>query len=121
MIKARILSDEFNQDLVPDAINFCAAEYERMLEAYSAINQKLQNFTSERSNLEKIIQELKVCEVFPLKSKHMPSLVASFVFIVVVLCGFVQANLRRHERDNCLAQKEIADLQKQVMEKMPLF
>ncbi|XWS27642.1 hypothetical protein CRYUN_Cryun26dG0135800 [Craigia yunnanensis] len=59
------------------------AEYERMLEAYSVINQKLQNFTSERSDLEKIIQELK-------------------------------ANLRRHERDNCLAQKEIADLQKQV-------
>ncbi|XWS16718.1 hypothetical protein CRYUN_Cryun33cG0001800 [Craigia yunnanensis] len=59
------------------------AEYERMLEAYSVINQKLQNFTSERSNLEKIIQELK-------------------------------ADLRRHEGDNCLAQKEIVDLQKQV-------
>ncbi|XVE53404.1 hypothetical protein DITRI_Ditri03aG0000200 [Diplodiscus trichospermus] len=59
------------------------AEYERMLEAYSVINQKLQNFTSERSNLEKIIQELK-------------------------------ADLRRHERDSFLAQKEIADLQKQV-------
>ncbi|XVF77755.1 hypothetical protein PTKIN_Ptkin14bG0072200 [Pterospermum kingtungense] len=59
------------------------AEYERMLEAYSVINRKLQNFTLERSNLEKTIQELK-------------------------------ADLRRHERDNCLAQKEIADLQKQV-------
>ncbi|XVE99034.1 hypothetical protein REPUB_Repub03eG0161700 [Reevesia pubescens] len=58
-------------------------EHERMLEAYSVINQKLQNFKSERSNLEKIIQELK-------------------------------ADLRRHERDNSLAQKEIADLQKQV-------
>ncbi|XP_022717640.1 nuclear-pore anchor [Durio zibethinus] len=59
------------------------AEYERMLEAYSVVNQKLQNFTSERSNLEKIIQELKV-------------------------------DLRRHERDNHLAHKEITDLQKQV-------
>ncbi|GMJ02820.1 TRANSLOCATED PROMOTER REGION, nuclear pore anchor [Hibiscus trionum] len=59
------------------------AEHERMLEAYAVINQKLQNFMSERSNLEKTIQELK-------------------------------ADLRRHERDNSLAQKEIADLQKQV-------
>ncbi|GMJ10522.1 TRANSLOCATED PROMOTER REGION, nuclear pore anchor [Hibiscus trionum] len=59
------------------------AEHERMLEAYAVINQKLQNFTSERSNLEKTIQELK-------------------------------ADLRRHERDDSLAQKEIADLQKQV-------
>ncbi|KAK8623172.1 hypothetical protein V6N13_118063 [Hibiscus sabdariffa] len=59
------------------------AEHERMLEAYAVINQKLQNFMSERSNLEKTIHELK-------------------------------ADLRRHERDNSLAQKEIADLQKQV-------
>ncbi|KAL4271644.1 hypothetical protein GQ457_13G000510 [Hibiscus cannabinus] len=59
------------------------AEHERMLEAYAVINQKLQNFTSEHSILEKTIQELK-------------------------------ADLRRHERDNSLAQKEIADLQKQV-------
>ncbi|XP_039055568.1 nuclear-pore anchor-like isoform X2 [Hibiscus syriacus] len=59
------------------------AEHERMLEAYTLINQKLQNFTSERSNLEKTIQELK-------------------------------ADLRRRERDNSLAQKEIADLQRQV-------
>ncbi|PPS02417.1 hypothetical protein GOBAR_AA18245 [Gossypium barbadense] len=59
------------------------AEHERLLEAYTVINQKLQNFTSDRTNLEKAIQELKV-------------------------------DLRRHERDNSLAQKEIADLQKQV-------
>ncbi|EOY14280.1 Nucleoprotein TPR, putative isoform 1 [Theobroma cacao] len=59
------------------------AEYEKMREAYSMINQKLQNSTSERSQLEKMIQELK-------------------------------ADLRRHERENSLAQKEIADLQKQV-------
>ncbi|KAK8705798.1 hypothetical protein V6N13_049389 [Hibiscus sabdariffa] len=59
------------------------AEHERMLEAYAVINQKLQNFMSEHSNLEKTIQELK-------------------------------ADLRRHERDNSLAQREVADLQKQV-------
>ena len=115
--------DQFNQDHGLDAINICAAEYERMLEAYSVINQKLQNFTLERSNLEKIIQELKVCEVFHLKRKHMPSLVSAFIFNMNMdaVHGFVQADLRRHERDNCLAQKEIADLQKQVMDKVPLF
>ncbi|XP_021299554.1 nuclear-pore anchor isoform X2 [Herrania umbratica] len=59
------------------------AEYEKMREAYSMINHKLQNSTSERSQLEKMIQELK-------------------------------ADLRRRERENSLAQKEIADLQKQV-------
>lgn len=37
-----------------------AAEYERMVDAFSAINQKLQNFISEKSSLEKTIQELKV-------------------------------------------------------------
>lgn len=37
-----------------------AAEYERMVDAYSAINHKLQNFISEKSSLEKTIQELKV-------------------------------------------------------------
>lgn len=45
----------------------------------------------------------------------MPSSIAAFVFIVDVGCGFGQADLQRHERDNCLAQKEIADLQKEVM------
>ncbi|XP_062158169.1 nuclear-pore anchor isoform X2 [Alnus glutinosa] len=35
------------------------AEHERMAEAYSMINQKLQNSLSERANLEKTIQELK--------------------------------------------------------------
>ncbi|KAM6599127.1 nuclear-pore anchor isoform X1 [Cannabis sativa] len=59
------------------------AEHERMAEAYSMINQKLQMSTSEQANLEKMIQELK-------------------------------ADLRRHERDYNLAQKEIIDLQKQV-------
>ncbi|KAK1578573.1 hypothetical protein Q3G72_031364 [Acer saccharum] len=59
------------------------AEYERMVEAYSVFNQKLQDSVSERSDLQKIIQELKV-------------------------------DLRRHERDYSLAQKEITDLQKQV-------
>ncbi|XP_021905290.1 nuclear-pore anchor-like isoform X1 [Carica papaya] len=54
-----------------------------MVEAYSLINQKLQNSISERSSLDKIILELK-------------------------------ADLRRHERENVLARKEIIDLQKQV-------
>ncbi|OMO77802.1 Tetratricopeptide, MLP1/MLP2-like protein [Corchorus olitorius] len=35
------------------------AEYEKMCEAYSMINQKLQNSTSEHSKLEKTIQELQ--------------------------------------------------------------
>ncbi|XP_048326058.2 nuclear-pore anchor isoform X2 [Ziziphus jujuba] len=35
------------------------AEHERMAEAYSMINQKLQNSISEQANLEKTIQELK--------------------------------------------------------------
>ncbi|XP_021635125.2 nuclear-pore anchor isoform X2 [Hevea brasiliensis] len=59
------------------------AEYDRMAESYSVINQKLQHSISEQANLEKTIQELKV-------------------------------DLRRHERENYLAQKEIVDLQKQV-------
>ncbi|OMO68924.1 Tetratricopeptide, MLP1/MLP2-like protein, partial [Corchorus capsularis] len=59
------------------------AEYEKMCEAYSMINQKLQNSTSEHSKLEKTIQEL-------------------------------QADLRRHEQDNSLAEKVIADLERQV-------
>ncbi|XP_065853782.1 nuclear-pore anchor isoform X2 [Euphorbia lathyris] len=59
------------------------AEYDRMVESHSIINQKLQNSISEQANLEKTIEELKV-------------------------------DLRRHERENNLAQKEIADLQKQV-------
>ncbi|KAB5544461.1 hypothetical protein DKX38_012573 [Salix brachista] len=58
-------------------------EYERMVESYSVINQKLHHSFSEHANLEKTIQELK-------------------------------ADLRRHERGYSLAQKEIADLQKQV-------
>lgn len=59
------------------------AEHERMVDAYSAINQKLQHSISEKANYEKSILELK-------------------------------AELRRHERDYNMAQKEIADLQKQV-------
>lgn len=39
---------------------FFPAEYERMAEAYTVINQKLQNSVSEQSSLEKTIQELKV-------------------------------------------------------------
>ncbi|ESQ27187.1 hypothetical protein EUTSA_v10017995mg [Eutrema salsugineum] len=58
-------------------------EYERMVEAYSLISQKLQDSVSEQSNMEKLIMELK-------------------------------ADLRRHERENILSQKDISDLQKQV-------
>ncbi|KAJ4836929.1 hypothetical protein Tsubulata_022036 [Turnera subulata] len=36
------------------------AEYERMVESYSVINQKLQHSISERANIEKTIQELQV-------------------------------------------------------------
>ncbi|CAM8980267.1 unnamed protein product [Rhodiola kirilowii] len=59
------------------------AEHERILDAYSVINEKLQHSLSEKSNLEKAIQ------------------------------GF-QAELRRKERDYAGAQRDIADLQKQV-------
>ncbi|GMH10574.1 hypothetical protein Nepgr_012415 [Nepenthes gracilis] len=59
------------------------AENERMAEAYSLMNQKLQQSLSEQATLQKVIQELK-------------------------------ADLKRHERDYNVAQKEIADLQKQV-------
>ncbi|XP_050233770.1 nuclear-pore anchor [Mercurialis annua] len=59
------------------------AEYDRITESHSVINQKLQLSISEQENLEKTIRELKV-------------------------------DLRRCERENSMAQKEIVDLQKQV-------
>ncbi|KAM5586916.1 nuclear-pore anchor [Rosa sericea] len=58
-------------------------EHERMAEAYSMINQKLQDSVSEQEYLERMISELK-------------------------------ADIRRHERDYSFAQKEIADLQREV-------
>ncbi|KAL0321008.1 UNVERIFIED_CONTAM: Nuclear-pore anchor [Sesamum radiatum] len=58
-------------------------EHERLVEAYSALNEKLQHSLSEHSTLQTTIQELK-------------------------------ASLKRQERDYVVAQKEIADLQKQV-------
>lgn len=45
-------------------IDIYAVEHERMGEAYSMINQRLQNSLSEQANLEKTIRELKVCEMF---------------------------------------------------------
>ncbi|GFS36628.1 nuclear pore anchor [Actinidia rufa] len=60
-----------------------AAEHDRLLEAYSVVNQKLQHSLSEKTSLERTIQEYK-------------------------------ADLRRHDRDYSIAQKEIVDLQKQV-------
>ncbi|KAK3004311.1 hypothetical protein RJ639_019727, partial [Escallonia herrerae] len=58
-------------------------EHERLVEAYSAVNQKLQHSLHEEASLERTIQEQK-------------------------------ADLRRHERDYSLAQKEIADLQREI-------
>ncbi|KAK3037767.1 hypothetical protein RJ639_030686, partial [Escallonia herrerae] len=60
-----------------------AVEHERLVEAYSAVNQKLQHSLHEEASLERTIQEQK-------------------------------ADLRRHERDYSLAQKEIADLQREI-------
>ncbi|XP_059661908.1 nuclear-pore anchor isoform X2 [Cornus florida] len=59
------------------------AEHERLVEAYSLVNQKLQHSLSEQATLERTIQDLKV-------------------------------DLKRHEREYTVAQKEIIDLQKQV-------
>ncbi|XP_057461451.1 nuclear-pore anchor-like [Actinidia eriantha] len=59
------------------------AEHDRLAEAYSVVNQKLQHSLSEKTSLERTIQEYK-------------------------------ADLRRHDRDYSIAQKEIVDLQKQV-------
>ncbi|XP_043688308.1 nuclear-pore anchor isoform X2 [Telopea speciosissima] len=59
------------------------AEHERMVEAYSVMNERLQESLAEQAQLEGSIRELK-------------------------------AELKRHERDHSLAQKEIVDLQKQV-------
>ncbi|KAI3965981.1 hypothetical protein MKX01_010938, partial [Papaver californicum] len=59
------------------------AEHERMVEAYTKMNQKLQQSLSEQVNIEGTIRNLK-------------------------------ADLRRQEREYGTAQKEIADLQKQV-------
>ncbi|XP_058722837.1 nuclear-pore anchor-like isoform X1 [Vicia villosa] len=66
-----------------EAIEDERVEHEKMADAYSLMNQKLQNSLNENSYLEKTILELK-------------------------------ADLKRHERDYNLAQKEIDDLRKQV-------
>ncbi|KAK2421940.1 nuclear-pore anchor [Trifolium repens] len=66
-----------------EAIEEERVEHEKMADAYSLMNQKLQHSLNENSNLEKTILELK-------------------------------ANLKRHEREYNLAQKEIDDLRKQV-------
>lgn len=79
-----------------------------MADAYSMINQKLQNSLSEQENLEKTIQELKVLT-------YMTELSVLIIFVVGCADAYVfQAYLRRHERDYTFAQKEIVDLQKQV-------
>lgn len=97
-----------------------AAEYARMVDAYSAINQKLQNFISEKSSLEKTIQELKVfwnlfvsTLVFIVFSRLASGLITWYLLLIF------QADLRMRERDYYLAQKEISDLQKQVCEGYP--
>ncbi|CAL5187045.1 unnamed protein product [Lathyrus oleraceus] len=66
-----------------EAIEDERVEHEKMADAYSLMNQKLQHSLNENSYLEKTILELK-------------------------------ADIKRHERDYNLAQKEIDDLRKQV-------
>lgn len=99
-----------------------AVEHEKMVEAYSLMNQKLQNSFAAKANLEKTIQELKVFDgtynffsfpIHPLPQDPLPFLPSSDF----LRCIFLQADLRRHERDYNLAQKEIFDLQKQVKRK----
>ncbi|GAB4836733.1 hypothetical protein Ancab_001647 [Ancistrocladus abbreviatus] len=58
-------------------------EHEKMAEAYSQMNLKLQESLSDQSKLEKVINDLK-------------------------------AELKRHERDYDVAQKEVMDLQRQA-------
>lgn len=88
-----------------------AVEHERMVEAYSMINQKLQNSISEQANLEKTIQELKVYDIIKLSIDPL--------LLFSVICAYVfgiQAEIRRHERDYTFARKEISDLQREVIE-----
>lgn len=86
-----------------------AAEHERLVEAYSVVNQKLQHSLSEQTNLERTLQEFKVCDsLFVVKDIVLSFLHWYSSFFVD------QADLRRHERDYSIAQKEIVDLQKQV-------
>ncbi|RZC46759.1 hypothetical protein C5167_039709 [Papaver somniferum] len=73
----------FELDWIPNESLSDEAEHERMVEAYSKMNQKLQQSLSEQVNIEGTIRNLK-------------------------------ADLRRQEREYNTAQKEIADLQKQV-------
>lgn len=100
----------------PSTDNFVdyVAEYDRMAESYSVINQKLQHSISEQANLEKTIQELKVYIIYVLNIKNKYLLYSYFCWWWLI--SFVlQADVRRHERENNLAQKEIIDLQKQAM------
>lgn len=86
-----------------------AVEHERLVEAYSVVNQKLQHSLSEQINLERNLQEFKVCDNLIMVKEFVLS------FLHGHSCFFVdQADLRRHERDYSVAQKEIVDLQKQV-------
>jgi len=52
-------------------------EHDKMADAYSLMNQKLQHSLNENSNLEKAILELKVCI-----TKH------SFIFLFIVTFRF---------------------------------
>lgn len=86
-----------------------AAEHERLVEAYSVVNQKLQHSLSEQTNLERDLKEFKVCDNLIVVKDVLLS------FLHGCSCFFAeQADLRRRERDYSSAQKEIVDLQKQV-------
>ncbi|OVA15206.1 Tetratricopeptide [Macleaya cordata] len=84
------------------------AEHERMVEAYSVMNQKLQQSLSEQVNLESTVRELKVPDL------HNTGFRDLLFFSGYVHPLLLQADLRRHDREYGMAQKEIVDLQKQV-------
>lgn len=65
----------------PSTDNFVdyVAEYDRMAESYSVINQKLQHSISEQANLEKTIQELKVYIIYVLNIKKSICCIATSV------------------------------------------
>jgi nucleoprotein TPR len=90
-------------------------EHEKMADAYSLMNQKLQHSLNENSNLEKTILELKVCIM------KYSFIRLSFVTYRFCLVYLLQAYLKRHEREYNLAQKEIDDLRKQVNRSAPFI
>lgn len=91
-------------------------EHERLVEAYSVLDEKLQHSLSEQSVLETTIQELKVCNICRLGCVSTGlAFILWCTFVEVGPMQFVsQVELKRQERDRIIAQKETVDLQKQV-------